>query len=247
MDVFISWSGPQSKQVAEALRHHLPLMIQAIKPWLSSADIEAGARWAIDIADNLQKSKVGVLCLTPANLNAPWVHFEAGALAKTLDHTFVCPYLTDLKETDLKGPLTQFQMKQSDKEGTRALLETLNRALKENALQPDALTAAFDMCWPKLNEKLQAITQEQPAPKKRAIEDMLEELLELARRQARLILPETQSTAAAYYKSAQGNLRDFFASLEASTKDLSEAELNRVWRKLFIEASRRKKPDQEQS
>ena len=185
MDVFISWSGPQSKQVAEALRLYLPSMIQAIKPWLSSSDVEAGARWATDIAENLQKSKVGVLCLTPANLDAPWIHFEAGALAKTIEHTYVCPFLTDLKETDVKGPLTQFQMKSADEEGTRGLLETLNRALNENALHADALTAAFSMWWPKLKEKLEAIPQEEPSPKKRPVQDMLEELLELARRQAR--------------------------------------------------------------
>jgi hypothetical protein len=67
MDVFISWSGPQSKQVAEALHHYLPLMINAIQPWLSSADIDAGARWASDVAGKLQQSKVGIICEGASN------------------------------------------------------------------------------------------------------------------------------------------------------------------------------------
>ena len=71
MDVFISWSGPQSKQVAETLHHYLPLMINAIQPWLSSADIDAGARWASDIAGKLQQSKVGIICLTPTRCPTP--------------------------------------------------------------------------------------------------------------------------------------------------------------------------------
>jgi hypothetical protein len=185
MDVFISWSGPQSKQVAEALHHYLPLMINAIQPWLSSADIDAGARWASDVAGKLQQSKVGIICLTPTNLESIWIHFEAGALAKTLDNTFVCPYLVGVEPSDVKGPLTQFQAKRANEEDTKRLLETLNSALGENAVKADQLAEAFSMCWPKLKTQLDAVQNAQPPAKKRSDRDVLEELLELVRGQAR--------------------------------------------------------------
>jgi hypothetical protein len=185
MDVFISWSGPQSKQVAETLHHYLPLMINAIQPWLSSADIDAGARWASDIAGKLQQSKVGIICLTPTNLDSIWIHFEAGALAKTLDNTFVCPYLVGVQPSDVKGPLTQFQAKRANEEDTKRLLETLNSALGENAVKADQLAEAFSMCWPKLKTQLDAVQKAEPPAEKRSERDMLEELLELTRRQAR--------------------------------------------------------------
>lgn len=184
MDVFISWSGPQSKQVAEALHHYLPLMINAIQPWLSSSDIDAGARWSSDIAGKLEASKVGIICLTPTNLDSIWVHFEAGALAKTLQNTFVCPYLVGLDPADVKGPLTQFQMKRSNEEETKRLLETLNSALGEKAISADQFDESFSVWYPKLKERLEAIPKDGPVPKKRSTEDMLEELLELVRRQA---------------------------------------------------------------
>src|ERR1700678_4311615 len=185
MDVFISWSGTQSKKVAEALHHYLPLMINAIQPWLSSADIEAGARWATDIAGKLQQSKVGIICLTPSNLESIWIHFEAGALAKTLQNTFVCPYLVGVEPTDVKGPLAQFQAMRANPEGTQRLVETINAALGEHAVKADQLAEAFSMCWPSLKEALDVREKEDAPAHKRSARDMLDEVLQLSRLQAR--------------------------------------------------------------
>jgi TIR domain len=93
MDVFISWSGERSKYVAECLRVWFKQVIQMVKPWMSSEDILAGARWNGEIARHLSETKFGVICVTPENLvSAPWLTFEAGAIAKTIDERiFVCP------------------------------------------------------------------------------------------------------------------------------------------------------------
>src|SRR5262249_46663848 len=109
MDVFISWSGERSRAAAETLREWLPMVINAVEPWLSSADIDKGSRWATDLSVRMEVSKAGIICLTPSNLRAEWILFEAGALSKTIKDTFVCPFLIDLKPTDLRGPLAQFQ------------------------------------------------------------------------------------------------------------------------------------------
>jgi hypothetical protein len=81
---------------AEALRGWLPKIINALKPWLSSADIDKGARWSADVASRLEAAKAGIICLTPSNLHSDWILFEAGALSKTLKNTFVCPFLIGL-------------------------------------------------------------------------------------------------------------------------------------------------------
>jgi TIR domain len=65
VDVFISWSGDRSRAAADALRDWLPKIINAVRPWLSSADIDKGARWNVDIAAKLEAAKIGILCLTP--------------------------------------------------------------------------------------------------------------------------------------------------------------------------------------
>lgn len=123
MRVFISWSKEPSRTVAEALRDWLPDVIQSLKPWMSSTDIGAGARWSERVAEALAETKIGILCVTPNNQHEPWLLFEAGAIAKTLDDTFVCPYLIQMRPADLsQGPLTQFQAKLANREGTFELL-----------------------------------------------------------------------------------------------------------------------------
>src|SRR5258708_35734875 len=93
-NVFISWSGERSKHAAEALRKWLPIVLQAAKPGISSSDIDKGSRGLDEVGKALEGMKVGIICLTPENLTAEWILYEAGALSKTLDaKTRVCTYL----------------------------------------------------------------------------------------------------------------------------------------------------------
>jgi len=73
---------------------------------LSANDIEKGARWGTEISQELEQSKFGVICVTPENLDARWLNFEAGALSKIVSRNRVCPYLVDMSPTDLVGPLS---------------------------------------------------------------------------------------------------------------------------------------------
>ena len=78
-NVFIRWSGPRSKSAAEALKDWLPTILQTARPWMSATDIEKGTRWREEFAAALDTMKAGIICLTPENLAAEWLLFEAGA------------------------------------------------------------------------------------------------------------------------------------------------------------------------
>ena len=186
MDIFISWSGERSRVVAEALRTWLPKIINAIKPWLSSADIDKGARWSTDVASRLEVARAGIICLTPGNLHSDWILFEAGALSKTLKNTFVCPFLIGLEPSDVKPPLAQFQATRAERVDVLQLLKTLNTALGEDALSESHIEEAFDVWWPKLDTSLKNLPQETgTAHKHRSDHDLLEEILSLVRNQSR--------------------------------------------------------------
>lgn len=186
MKVFLSWSGEPSRRLAEALRDWLPAVLQAVEPWMSSEDIDKGARWSAQVAGELEQAKVGILCLTRDNLGAPWVLFEAGALSKTLDRTYVCPYLLGLRPSDLRGPLVQFQAAEANEADTRRLAATINSALGPNALSEKALDRAFATWWPGLEKTLKSLpTGRPPARPARSERDLLEETLTLVRELAR--------------------------------------------------------------
>jgi hypothetical protein len=108
--------------------------------------------------------------------------FEAGALSKTVNQTFVCPYLVDLEPTDVKGPLAQFQAARSDKPDTGKLIRTINRAQEKGALPENLIDAAFEKWWPDLEQQLRSLPPSNAARGfERSEKDMLKELLTMAR------------------------------------------------------------------
>lgn len=179
--VFISWSGEPSKAVAIALNEWLPNVIQAVQPWMSQESIQAGSRWANEVARELDSCQTGILCTTNENQHAPWLVFEAGALAKNVGTSHVCPYLIgNMKPSDIVGPLSQFQAKIADSAGTLAVLMMINTGLGVDAVESGRLTAQFEMWWPKLEAKLAAL----PVPRaaaKRETGEVLAEILETVR------------------------------------------------------------------
>ncbi len=184
MDVFISWSGPRSRAIAEALRDWLPMVINALKPFLSNNDIDKGARWASEIAEKLESAKAGIICLTPSNMHADWILFEAGALSKIINRSLVCPLLCGLDPSDLGFPLAQFQATRMDEAEILDLLKTLNKGLGDAALPVDQIEKVFKLLWPSLNRKLKDLPAEDtPGNPKRTERELLEDVLALLKAQ----------------------------------------------------------------
>lgn len=194
MKVFLSWSGEKSHKVALVFRDWFPSVIQSLEPYVSSEDIDKGTRWSTDIAKELEDSSFGVLCVTKENLTAPWLTFEAGALSKTMDKSFVSPFLFDIKRSEVDGPILQFQSTIFSKEDVFKLVKTLNKACGEDQLTDERLDKAFDVWWPTLEEELnklkefqEEITVEErdnpPIPNN----DILEEILDLSRLNQKLL------------------------------------------------------------
>jgi hypothetical protein len=237
MDVFISWSGERSRATAEALRGWLPKIINALKPWLSSADIDKGARWGTDVASRLETAKASIICLTPSNLHSDWILFEAGALSKTLQNTFVCPFLIGLEPSDIKQPLAQFQATRAVKGDVLKLLKTLNKAIGNLALDDEHIKEVFEVWWPKLESQLTKLPKDEVTGEtRRSDRELLEEVLSLLRSQARENTPQKESRGSQQRTSRRMSLRTrvresaikqkFAEALAASGKSIKEYDLS---------------------
>lgn len=185
MKVFISWSEPRSKAVAEALYSWLPTIIQPVRPWMSEHDIDKGTRGLPAISRQLEETQFGIICLTPENLGAPWLLFEAGALSKSQEQARVWTFLYGLEHTDVRGPLAQFQHTRAEREDVKSLLRAINTAQGEPLITEQQLDTAFNRGWEEFEQQLQAIPAIEARAPERTVADMVKEILELARAQAR--------------------------------------------------------------
>ena len=193
MKVCISWSGTKSQEVAKVLKQWIPCVIQSVEPYFSSADIDKGARWSTDIAKELQDASFGILCVTKDNLSSSWLNFEAGALSKSIEQSKVCPFLVDLKPSDIQNsPILQFQMASATKDDVFKLFKSINSNLGDSKLNEDVLGTTFDTFWPKIEEALKGVSSvtETSVPAKKGSKDAqapIEEILELVRYQHKLL------------------------------------------------------------
>jgi tetratricopeptide (TPR) repeat protein len=189
--VVISWSGNQSRFVASKLQELIKLTCTAAEPWVSNNDLAAGTVWTFELIKQLQSTHFGVICIDINNLNSPWLHFEAGALAKSLDSSAVFPYLIDCPASAISGPLTLFQSVSADKDGTFKLIAALNRILrdKQEPSQSDSgLQTLFEKLWPDYHRELERAPKVPlDAGPERSDSEILAELLKTARQQSRLL------------------------------------------------------------
>ena len=247
MKIFISWSGSLSHKIACELRDWIPSVIQSIKPYVSSEDIDKGTRWSSDIAEELQGSKYGILCLTPDNVEAPWLNFEAGALSKTLIDSYVSPFLIGLKPSDVKGPIVQFQSTLYNKEDVKKLLNGINNANTKNVIEKDRLNSYFDVWWPKLEEKLNIIEKEISSSKSKATvktaktssidsnksDEVLEEILGLVRNQQRMLRSPEEILPPEYIQDILNNNNNRNDRNRREKEDVSPAALMDLEKGIF--------------
>jgi hypothetical protein len=181
-NVFLSWSGSRSKIVGEALREWLPLVIHGAQPFLSSEDIEKGSRGIEELTKVLETCSIAIICLTPENLNQPWILFESGAISKTIkDKAHVCTFLLrGMSHRDLSPPLNIFQATTPEKKDVMQLLRTLNTAIGGDDPIPEGrLQKMFEGLWSGFESELSKIP-EKPTDKiaKRSAEDNIANVYE---------------------------------------------------------------------
>lgn len=192
MKVFVSWSGELSCQIAEVLKKWIPCIIQSVEVFFSPEDIEKGDNWDKTISNELSQCNYGIICLTSDNTTAPWINFEAGAIAKSLDSK-ITALMVNIKPSDIKGPLSRYQATKFEKSDFFQLISSINKAL-ETPLDPSILQNTFDTMWSALEQEANSVIEKhslnkpiQNETKEISENEPLEEILQLLRTQNSLL------------------------------------------------------------
>ena len=192
MKVFVSWSGELSCQIAEVLKKWIPCIIQSVEVFFSPEDIEKGDNWDKTISNELSQCNYGIICLTSDNTTAPWINFEAGAIAKSLDSK-ITALMVNIKPSDIKGPLSRYQATRFEKNDFFQLISAINKSL-ETPLEHNILQNTFNTMWTALEqeansviEKYSSIEAVQDENKEPPENEPLEEILQLLRTQNTLL------------------------------------------------------------
>ncbi len=234
-NVFIGWSGPSSKELANNLREWLPSVINEIRPWMSDMDITKGQRWRSELANQLKDTKIGIICLASENLNSQWLHFEAGALSKTINDVYICPYLLPLRSgAKITGPLAEFQHTRVEKEDTRRLMHTINNALGKS-LDDEQLNEYFNNRWPEFEEKLKKIKDSSTTEIQPSDREILEYLYNHVNKVASLL---ENSSLANVSSNRKGDEKDqiekIMIDLASDYKGIKEAKYDDYIKGLYI-------------
>jgi hypothetical protein len=213
LKVFISWSGESSKKLAIILHEWLPTVLQYVKPYMSSENIEKGERWSIGIATQLQETNYGIVCVTPDSIGAPWVLFESGALSKSIEHSRVSPIMFGLHPSDFQNsPLLNFQLTPFTEDEVLKLLSSINNSAPElEQVSQDILKKSFTRAWRELKDSVERVSLESPQPRgtvdhpiSPSVEDAIQELLTLSRAQSKILNSPTELLPQEYLKDILG-------------------------------------------
>lgn len=195
MKVFVSWSGELSCQIAEVLKKWIPCIIQSVDVFFSPEDIEKGDNWDKTISSELSECKYGIICLTSDNTSAPWINFEAGAIAKSLDSK-VTALMVNIKPSDIKGPLSRYQATRFERADFFQLIESINKAL-DTPLDSKVLENTFNAMWDSLEAEamdlINKFSQKGESQNKKGHiteseeNNPLEEILQLLRKQSAIL------------------------------------------------------------
>ncbi len=170
------------------------MVLQSVQPYMSSESIDKGTRWASSIANELEDTAVGIVVLTPDNLDSSWIYFESGALAKVVGDSKLAPLLCGLKPSDIGTPLSQFQVTVFNSDDILRLLKSINACSGIESLPEARLEKMHNALWVELSKDIEPIihtVNENPIPQKNPDDDtsrILEELLVLTRQQSQTLM-----------------------------------------------------------
>jgi hypothetical protein len=141
---------------------------------MSEDDLSKGSNWNEMLTTSLNVVRTSIVVLTPENLSAPWLLWEAGKLSGVQDRRRVCTLLVDI-EPPLTGPFGQYQATIArNSEDVLRLCSSIAESLESS--HAPKVRKYFEKFWPDLEKELQNVSTSQ-SPTLVPIEQLIPEIL----------------------------------------------------------------------
>ena len=161
MRIFLSWSGEISRRIADEMKLYIPKIFDDKVDFFYSPEIRKGERWSEELFKNLADCKAAMICITPENTGAPWINFEAGAIAVKKFRT--CPIYFGFRDCGTEGPLSCFQATLYNKTDFFRLVTNINDEL-DIKIDKEILKNRFEKSWKSLKSRINNVLRENNLP-----------------------------------------------------------------------------------
>jgi len=163
--LFIGWSGSRSEQIARYLERWLKRVLPELEV-LSSFGIPKGSTWIPRLQQRLSASDLGVISITPENVDAAWVHLEAGALGVRSNWNGVFLFLFEVEPHELSNPLKAFQAVEFSRAEVKKMVFDLCRIA---GISEAGRKELFDSKWPSLYQALGKLSSTVPSERSKPL------------------------------------------------------------------------------
>jgi hypothetical protein len=186
VSIFISWSGPSSREVGREVKQLVSEVLGTDDVFMSDEDIAPGDKSLEEIDLALKRSTAALIIVSARTAREPWLNFEAGAMAVRLAKTSVVPILLDLDFNQLIQPLAQFQaIRYDDREKFRKTLVLLNMQRGSDRIKTETLDIVLTARWSKFQADVTQIVADSASPDDAAAlpdeQDKIDEILSTLR------------------------------------------------------------------
>lgn len=136
MNVFFSWSGELSENIANKFKNWIMEYIffeTKIDIFVSNESVEFGTDWYEIVKEKLDTSDLAIVFITNENQRSSWLNFEAGHFVANRKEKRVFAFLIDIEIADIQDlPLSKYQNFNLTLEKLTKLMIQISESSKEN-------------------------------------------------------------------------------------------------------------------
>lgn len=180
LSIFISWSKRCSGDIAKEIKQWIEENVAQVSVFISH-EIGAGEKWQRVIDDKLTNADMGIIVLTPENINSAWVLFEAGAIYNKDGK--ILPLLCGREAGKIEGPLKNLNYVDFSKKGIKKLLEQINTQLGLS-MTDNAIKNSIEGTWANLEGKIAPLIEKSkihiPSPEESGLKSEDQDHVDLA-------------------------------------------------------------------